>query len=188
MPIVLHELNNATQFLAMLHNVISQDPESEVLEKSAPDLSLTAGGVDDLGLMMAILSTASGTDLLMERRSERGVAVVASATIKLIRKSGRDVHLEGISEPLAVAPEGQGWELPWAMSASWWIAASELTDDESLTIKIDESGWSSTTGGSERMRAHADAVGECLPGLQGEVTGAAWRFSLPARWLADARS
>jgi len=189
MPIVLHELNNVTQYLSMLHSVTSQDPESGALESSAADLAQTASSVEDLGLLMAILSTATGTDLMLARRSERGAAVVAHATTRMIRKLGRDVSIEGIEEPVVRDPQGQGWELPWALGASWWIAAAELERGETLGVSLDSSGWSAAVGGSDRMRAHVNAVGEVLPQVQGEVTGATWRFAVPEGWLAagDAR-
>jgi hypothetical protein len=184
-PVVLHELNNATQFLGMLHSAASEDPEGGMLERCAPDLGDTAASVEDLGLLLAILSTAAGTDLLLQRRSERGVLVVARATTKWIRKTGRDLRVRGLEDPLVRHARGQGWELPWAFGASCWIAAMELTEGQPLELYCDATGWGSDAGGCERMRAHVLAVGESLSEVQGETSGTAWKFTVPEGWLVS---
>ena len=188
MPIVLHELNNITQFLGMLHQVASQDGGAELLERSASDLGEAALKVEDLGLLMAILSTAAGSDLLMERRSERGLLVVSAITLKLIRKSGRDLHVDGLGGAALTSGGGQGWELPWAVGASFCLAASELPAGDTLRVDMDACGWRSTMGGSKRMAAHVRAVGEVLPEARGAVDGEEWKFTVPEGWLTAGAS
>jgi len=185
MPIVLHELNNATQFLSMLHSVHTQDPESGLFQRSAEDLGSTASTVEDLGLLMAILSTATGTDLLMERRSARGLAVATQITTKLIRKSGRDLRWDEDAPLVAGEGAAQGWEFPWAMAGSLWVAASELEEGACLEPSIFADGWGAATGGCSSMQQHADAVSELLPDVRGEVSGEEWRFSAPPGWIAQ---
>lgn len=184
MPIVLHELNNATQFLGMLHTLAAQDTGGALLERSAGDLSDTAGSVEDLGLLLAILSTAAGTDLLLERRSPRGVLVVQSAMRKLIRRGGGDLLVTGVEELLGATALAEGWELPWAMGASLWIASEELGSGEDLILTQDARGWGASVGGGARMQAHVEAVGEVLAEVTGHTAGTEWSFSVPAGWLA----
>jgi hypothetical protein len=181
---VLHELNNATQYLGMLHSVHSQDPASGILERSAADLGSTASSVEDLGLLMAILSTAAGTDLLMERRSGRGLSLALEMTIKAARKRGRDVILPERLEVLGEMNPAQGWELPWALGASLWIASEAVPEGGSLTLSIEETSWGAGFGGGEAMRAHAELVSSALPEVIADVSDEAWSFQIPEGWVS----
>ena len=184
MPMVLHELNNATQFLSMLHSVHSQDPDAGMLERSAGGLSDTAANVDELGLLMAILSTAAGTDLLLERKSSRGLDVSLKMTIRALRKRGVDVVIPEGLRLRADADSARGWELAWALGASLWIAAEGLSRGQSLRLELDEAGWGSQVGVGESMSSHGSAVERALPGISFISSGASWRFQLPEGWVS----
>jgi len=183
MPMVLHELNNATQFLTMLHSVHKQDPSSGALDRSSGALSDTAASVDDLGLLMAILSTASGTDLLLERKSSQGLRVALAMTIRAVRKRGVEVTTREGRTLLADSEAARGWELPWALGASVWIAAKAATEGDCLRLELDDRGWGSDLGAGELMSAHGRAVEAALPGVSFEADRQGWRFSYPAGWV-----
>ena len=184
MPIVIHELNNATQYLGMLHSVHAQDPSAGFLEKSTPDLVRTASSVEELGLMMAILSTAAGTDLLLDRRSDRSLSVAIDLTVKAVRKRGRDVALPENLSLIALSQTSQGWALPWAVGARHLPASEALPDGASLMVHFNESGWGARVGGGDGMRSHAALVTATLAEITSEVRGTEWSFSIPPGWIS----
>ena len=184
MPIALHDLNNATQFLSMLHSVASSDPDSEILESSATNLARTGEGVEDLGLLMAILSTAAGSDLLLERRSERGVSIVLAAAQKLARKEGRDIHFLGGAELISTQGEGMGWELPWALGAAAWFATLSLASGEALTISYSDGAWRGNSGADDALKSHANSIAELVPLIDFSEGGGSWTLAPPTSWLS----
>jgi hypothetical protein len=183
MPIALHDLNNATQFLSMLHSVASSDPESEILESSASNLARTGEGVEDLGLLMAILSTVAGSDLLLERRSERGVIVVLAAVQKLVRKGGRDLIFEGGADQVATQSDGMSWELPWAVGSAAWLSAMGLEAGEALSLSFDSGAWSARCNREDEIKRHATSVAEVAPLIEFTSGSGAWKLSPPTEWL-----
>ena len=185
-PIALHELNNATQFIGMLHSVVAEGPQDGVLERSASDLGQTAESVEDLGLLMAILSATAGSDLLLERKSARGVSIVLAAVKKLIRKGGRDLEVNIPLESVRSLGEGRGWELPWAIGASAWLASRELPMGETLQLNFEASSWGSGQGVSGALQEHISEVERVMPGASGGTEGAAWSLTAPPGWLPSA--
>jgi hypothetical protein len=187
MPIALHELNNATQFLSMLHSVTSSDPNSDVLEGSAANLARTGESVEDLGLLMAILSTAAGSDLLLERRSERGVAVVLAAVQKLVRKNGRDLSFANQANEVLTSSEGKGWELPWAVGAAVWLTANNLPESEALELSFEDEAWIIRCVQGPDIKRHATSVAEIAPLIKVSVEEGSWKLSPPSDWLRCAQ-
>jgi hypothetical protein len=183
MPIALHDLNNATQFLSMLHSIASSDPESEILETSASNLARTGEGVEDLGLLMAILSTVAGSDLLLERRSERGVVVVLAAVQKLVRKKGRDLVFEAGADQILTESDGMSWELPWAVGAAAYLTAMDLDLGESLSLTFNSGAWSAPCTSKAKMASHAASVTEAASLIQLTVSDETWCLTPPAEWL-----
>ena len=184
MPMLLHELNNATQFLGMLHSVHSQDPSAGLFERSAQGLSETGAAVEDLGLLMAIVSTAAGTDLLLERRSSRGLDLTLSMTVRALRKRGIDVQLLGAARLTPSRDEAMGWELPWAIAASAWAAAAPLESGETLELELDRRGWGAKTPATSELLGHAEAALELLSELSFQSSEEGWRFTLPEGWVS----
>ena len=184
MPMLLHELNNATQFLGMLHSVHSQDPSAGLFERSAQGLSETGAAVEDLGLLMAIVSTAAGTDLLLERRSSRGLDITLSMTVRALRKRGIDVQLLGAARLTPSRDEAMGWELPWAIAASAWAAAAPLESGEALELELDTRGWGAKTPATSELLGHAEAALELLSELSFQSSEEGWRFTLPEGWVS----
>jgi hypothetical protein len=184
MPIALHDLNNATQFLSMLHSVASSDPDSEILESSATNLARTGEGVEDLGLLMAILSTAAGSDLLLERRSARGVSVVLVAVQKLARKGGRDIIFVDGAELISTQGEGMSWELPWALGAAAWFATMSLAPGEALTLSFSEGAWRGSCGADNALQRHKSSIAELVPLIEFSEGGGNWKLAPPTEWLS----
>ena len=184
MPMLLHELNNATQFLGMLHSVHSQDPSAGLFERSAQGLRETGASVQDLGLVMAIVSTAAGTDLLLERRSPRGLEITLDMTVRALRKRGIDVHLLGAARLTSSRDEAMGWELPWAIAASAWAAAASLEAGGNLELELDARCWGAKTPATSELLGHAEAALELLSELSFQSSEEGWRFTLPEGWVS----
>ena len=184
MPMLLHELNNATQFLGMLHSVHSQDPSAGLFERSAQGLGETAATVEDLGLLMAIVSTAAGTDLLLERRSPRGVDVTLNMTIRALRKRGIDVELVSAARLTPSRDEAMGWELPWAIAGSAWAAAASMKAGDALKVELDTNGWGAECPATPEVLVHAEAALELVSELSFQSSEAGWRFTLPEGWVS----
>jgi hypothetical protein len=186
MPIALHDLNNATQFLSMLHSITSSDPDSEILESSAGNLARTGEGVEDLGLLMAIISTVAGSDLLLERRSSRGVEVVLNAVQKLVRKEGGDVIFADDSNLVRTLGDGMSWELPWALGAAVWIVANAAPDGHVTTLSFDGESWHGQCGPCEELSKHSASVMELSPEITLTVTETNWSLRAPTIWIERA--
>ena len=137
---------------------------------------------------MAILSTAAGSDLLLERRSERGVAVVLAALQKLVRKGGRDLIFSNQSNEVLTKSDGKSWELPWAVGAAVWITATNLPEGAALELSFEDNAWAAQCDRSADIKRHAASVTEIAPLINITVEEGAWKLAPPSEWLRCAWS
>ena len=122
MPVLLHRLNNATQVLAGWNSLLGIPAADALLARRADDLADAARTTDDVGWALAVLASAAGADLLLERRSARGLEPILAFVREALRRAGRDLAVPAERLP-SLASEAPGGSEPWAAA---WVAASWL--------------------------------------------------------------
>src|SRR5687767_12134325 len=89
LPVLLHELNNHTQYLATLHSLeVSGDP----LPDGGEGLLRTAHDVEELGWLLGLCAGGAGTDLLRARSERTGLAPLVRFVRKALRREQRDLE------------------------------------------------------------------------------------------------
>lgn len=184
LPILLHEVNNATQLLVGLRALLGLPGGDKMFAKRADDLARTSRTMDDLGFALAVLSTAGGANMLMARRDSRGIAILGElARRSLERSESSAATMEG-DAPLTAPSALEGWQLPWAAAAliltaaesgawSWrWESPGQLHGTGPEGAGIDEDA---------RAFIAARVLGSEITCGPGEV-----RWDLPVAWIRTA--
>lgn len=190
MPVVIHRLNNATQLLANFQALMQLGGADDLLRDRADDLAETAQTVHELGFVLAVLATASGSSMLGERRERRGVAWMHAAVREGLRRDGRE-----LAEPSAPLPDlapavGDGWLVPWAFGTAWYAAGIAAPAGDALAWDLVEADGARVL----RLRGvDADVLEPAIASIrdrapQVEVAtedGACVAFRFPASCFAD---
>jgi hypothetical protein len=185
MPVVLHGLNNTTQLLASLNALLAIDRSQVLFEGRAGDIAYAARVVDELGWVLAVLASASGADVLLERRRSAGLKPLLETVRDALRRDGSDLELPEILPELE--PDvGRGWELPWAVAS--WLWTARRTSQAEFTWSIDSRGEhcrvACSGGEPAAMHEVSEAIAARLPESRFELDDGAQRcFLVPARWL-----
>lgn len=184
MPVVLHQMANATQLLAGLQAVLSMEGGDAVLEERADDLARTSLDVEDLGWALAVLGSAVGADLLLARRQPRGLEILLPMVGKALQRAERPMPTVPRHLPQLAPAALDGWQTPWAV-ASLLLAAGEdaSTTPPSWELTLANEGWRFTVPAGETVAARAPSVIERLPGARAEEGAEHLHLILPAAWL-----
>jgi len=179
LPVLLHRIGNASQLLSNLAALLEVRPSA--LEERSDDLAAAGGIVDDTGWLLALLASASGANLLLERREAHGLAPLVEGVRACLRREGRDLAAtEGVL-PRLTPHVGSGWELPWYLGSVLYLSGRALEAKRSL-------GWSIARGEGTWRLACARATDELpsvrLPGLRDRLEEGVRVVELPADWLA----
>jgi hypothetical protein len=104
LPVLLHDLNNHTQYLSALNALAN-------VGDAAPDggagLARTSREIEDLGWLLGLCAGATGADWLGERTERRGLTPLVQHVRKALRRLGRD--LERSDRELPDLPARLGW-------------------------------------------------------------------------------
>lgn len=114
LPVLVHRMNNSTQLLSNLRTVLQAAPGRDWLGERAEDLADTYGELRVTGYLLAVLSSASGADLLGGRHEPRGLVWFVRAVGEVLRREGG--RLREPVEELPSLTTGAGWELPWLVA------------------------------------------------------------------------
>jgi hypothetical protein len=190
LPVVIHQLNNATQLLANFQALLSLGGAEEILRARSGDIADTAKSVHELGYVLAVIASASGADLLLERREERGLDWIFETVRDGLRRDSRDLRVSPTPLPGLSAAVGEGWELPWAFGAMLYSTGLAGAADETLDWSLERHGdaWRLQIEGHGGANHDAlrRAVLDRLPQARFlDVTGALC-LELPADWLREA--
>ena len=201
MPVLLHKLNNATQYVTGLSTLLSLFPADEGgeggLELPGGDpsagLADAAQRVDDLGWALAVVATAEGADLVLERREPRGVDVFLWLLAEALNKSG--VQMRPRATGWRVAHDAlDGWQVPWGAATFVHGAAQGGRETGAPELRPRDLAWECGPGpgGGLWIAAPApsvevlDEVRALLPGARVEVGGARAELELPPQWARPA--
>jgi hypothetical protein len=141
LPVVIHELNNATQMLSSLNAVLALPGGEDFLRERAADMASVGDEVLELGWLVAMLSSAAGSDMLQARRHAHGLDIMVRLVRKALRREGRDLaRCEG-PLPQIDPRAGRGWEPAWALGLLLWHAGLAAPDTVSWNWSCAEGAW-----------------------------------------------
>lgn len=192
LPVVLHKLANTTQLVTGLHALLGLDGGEELFAARSADLLDASRAIEGLGWVMAVLGSASGADLLMERREPGGLSILVPLVADAARRAGRPIAAPP-GEPPRIAPSAlDGWQLPWAVGSVLWAASCDSGGDRPVPWTLERTAasgeplvWRLAVPSGEHVRRCAATVLPALPGAAvGE--GARWSLALPEEWFLAA--
>jgi hypothetical protein len=179
LPVLLHRMGNASQLLSNLAALL--EVRASALEERSEDLGAAGGIVDETGWLLALLASASGANLLLERREAHGLAPLVDAVRACLRREGRDLASAAGALPRLSPSVASGWELPWYLGSVLYLCGRALPEKAALA-------WSIARGvGSWRLacaRTTDERPSLALPGVRDRVEGDLRVVELPVGWLA----
>jgi hypothetical protein len=190
LPVLLHRLNNATQLLSGLRSLLSIEPDGSLVADRWSDLGDAAIETRRLSWALAVLASAAGSHLCLERRERSGLAILSELVRDALRRAGKD--LPSVELP-ALAPHappgGEGWELAWTLASVLLLAARE-TERGAFAFAFEDTA----RGGELRVRCSEGAamrvlergVVERLPGAEIARARDGLVLRLPPGWLVFA--
>jgi hypothetical protein len=143
-PVLLHKLNNATQYLSALNSLLALGPENTPLSYF-DGLGGTSRDVDELGWLLGVAANACGANLLLERRERAGLAAMVRVTAEILRREGRDLERVDRALPEISALDTRGsrdaaWRSAWLVG-SWLLSCGrELPRDAVLAWDLSFTG------------------------------------------------
>ncbi len=212
LPVLIHRMNNATQMLSNLSSLArlgaAAPSGKDWLEERAEDLVQTSDSVDEIGYLLAVLASASGANLLLERRLPRGLSWMMSAVQDLLRRDGHAVASCSRPVPDQAPGVASGWELCWAVGALLLASAKRegqallgqallgqplqcqplqcqplqwqwLQEDDSWVLVCATTAASAVEGLRSQLAAR-------LPESSLDVRSEGWSWRVPACWLSSA--
>jgi hypothetical protein len=133
--VLLHELNNHTQYLATLHSL---EAGGDPLPDGGEGLLRTAREVEELGWLLGLCAGGAGADLLRERSERAGLAPLVRFVRKALRREQRD--LEDAARALPALPPRLGWRGAWTVGELLHACARTLPERTPL-------GWTLSAEG-----------------------------------------
>lgn len=193
LPALIHRANNSTQLLsnlAVLARTGAGPGGLSWLDQRASDLQEASRNVDQVGYLLAVLASASGSNLLLERRAARGLGWMIAAVGEALARAGRRVAPHSQPTPEQAADVARGWELPWAAGAL--LLRSGLSCDEGTALEwqwLEEpTHWilvcACATPGT--VSDLAPRISTLLPEAALDICPRGWSWRLPAAWLRRA--
>ena len=124
LPVVVHELNNATQMLTSYNALFGMPEGAALLEARAEDLASVGEELQELGWLVGALASSAGQNLLLARRRADGLGPLVRMLRKGLRRQSKDLVLPESELPHLSVTHGAGWEVVWAVGTLLWSAAS----------------------------------------------------------------
>ena len=193
LPVLIHRMNNATQLMSNLSALARCGPAPggvDWIEERAEDLAGTSREVDVLGYLLAVLASASGAKLLLERRAARGLEWMTEAVGEALHREGRALAPAARAVPDQSPRVANGWELCWAVGALLLAAGESSSADAPLEWQWLEQGESwvlvcagEAPAGVTRLRA---LLTSRLPESSLDLRSEGWSWRVPAAWMGAA--
>jgi len=137
-----------------------------------------------LGWVLGALSSASGTEILLERHEPRGLEYMLEILASQLDTEGLALPLAG-NAPLLEAGVGQGWELPTGIARVLLLATRAGDAPLSWGLAPHDGGWELWYDAA-RSRGLERAVAELLarlPAIELRADPSRNRLRLPGDWL-----
>mgnify|MGYP006928158157 CR=1 FL=1 len=191
LPVLMHRMNNATQLLSNLHAMGQYVGKSDWLSSHAVDLKDCSEDIHELGYLLAVLASANGADLLLERREARGLQSMVSAVIDAVRRDGGRMNAPARALPNQSPGVLGGWELPWAFGTLLYASTlGQLVTEEDppsydWQLLQEEEAWVlvSSKVPRDQFGSLRSKIESRLPQTQLDVCTEGWSWRMPAAWL-----
>jgi hypothetical protein len=179
LPVLLHRIGNASQLLSNLDALLEVRPAA--LDERSEDLAAAGEIVDDAGWLLALLASASGARLLLDRREAHGLAPLLACVRACLRREGRDLDEANAPLPTLAPDVAAGWEFPWYVASILYLSGRALEPRRSLAWAIQRtaSAWRISCVHTTEARPDFE-----LAGIQDRVEGDRRVLEIPAGWLA----
>ncbi|MBI5431961.1 MAG: hypothetical protein HZA52_03915 [Planctomycetes bacterium] len=180
LPVLLHRVNNATQVLVGIDELLRSGRAAEF----SPDLARISGDVHEVGWLFGVLAAGLDADTLVERVERDGLASVARWATLAVRRVERELELVGAAELLLAAPPRLAPRAAFALAFACIRAAEALPSGGSLRAEV---AWH---GGRWELALDArldDDAAEWLDAFEGTElarTSATTTWRVPAPWFA----
>jgi hypothetical protein len=135
LPVLLHELNNHTQYLATLHSL---EADGDPLPGGGEGLLRTAREIEELGWLLGLCAGGAGADLLRERSERAGLSPLVRFVRKALRREQRD--LEDAARALPELPPRLGWRGAWTVGELLHASARALPERVPLVWNLSARG------------------------------------------------
>ncbi|MFT7668336.1 MAG: hypothetical protein ACI8X5_001027 [Planctomycetota bacterium] len=187
LPVLVHRMNNTTQLVSNLHAIVQLGGDRNWLAERAGDLADSAADIGELGYLLAVLSSASGADMLLARRLPRGVAILLEALADVGRRSDRNLNLPASGLPDQASTIHSGWEFPWAFAALLEQVFMEQPAGNEFDWQLlrEEEAWllicpHVPEDNFDRLKPRLSAL---LPETKLDLRPGGWSWRIPADWL-----
>jgi hypothetical protein len=179
LPVLLHRIGNASQLLSNLDALLEAQPDA--LAERSEDLAAAGEIVDDSGWLLALLGSACGARLLLDRREAHGLGPLVACVRACLRREGRDLDEAKTSLPDLAPGVASGWELPWYLASVLYLSGRALEPRRSLSWSIERrpDAWRLACARTTDARPDVD-----LPGAHDRVEDGLRVLEIPAHWLA----
>src|SRR6185295_16118489 len=171
--------------LTALDGLLEVDPRA--LETRSGDLVAAGETVDEIGWLLALLASASGARLLLDRRERGGLVPLVACVRACLRREGRDLAAPARALPGLAPDVGAGWQLPWGIGLLLYLAGRTQVPRAALAWTIDESadGWSLACPApqSDDAALFERWVAEELAPARFIVDDAGYALRFPRAWL-----
>lgn len=184
LPVVIHDLNNATQLLTTLNTLLGMPGGERFLSERADDLHSVGEEVFDLGWLLAALASSTGDEMLLARRHESGLEIMATCVRSALRRKHHDLVVAEGKLPRISNEHGAGWEAAWALGLFLWSAAQEADEpvrwtwSRSAEYWLFEAEYSGTDFADSARLLELKVPGAELVSLEGSL-----QLRLQAQWL-----
>lgn len=198
---LVHRLNNATQLISGVNSLVAIEGAEALLAARWQDLHSVSTEAHALGWVLAVLASAAGNDMLLERREPTGLEPMLQLVDHALRREGR--RLGECDGPLPrLAPHfGHGWEIPWAIASTIFAGHAALPVTESALegggphfgFRLGEGhdqlelATGSDAGASGALADCRERILERLPAAALEPGSDGWTLLLPKGGLEPAR-
>lgn len=135
LPVLLHELNNHTQYLSALGAL---EGAGDPLPNRGAGLARTAQEVADMGWLLGLCAGGHGADLLRDRTEAGGLAPLVRCVRKALRRVGRD--LERAERGLPELSPRLGWRGAWRVGEILFAFATVVDGPLAWEIAADGDG------------------------------------------------
>jgi len=190
LPVLIHRANNTTQLLANLNTLAASMPTMHWLEERADDLAEASANLEQAGYLLAVLASASGANLLLDRREPRALQIMGEAVRDLMRREGHSFTMPPQPLPSCSGDVAHGWELPWAFGALLAASTRSLVPGQILAWQVlsEEESWVLVADATPQddLEDLGTLLEKRLPEARLDVRKEGWSWRVPRAWLESA--
>ncbi|MCP5023794.1 MAG: hypothetical protein GY930_18755 [bacterium] len=187
LPVLLHKLANQTQLITGFHAILRMEGGESLVESRSHDLIQAGHNVEQVGWLLAALSSGAGHNLMLARREPRGLIWTVDLVDEILRKQGIEPPGFGQSLPGLTSHAPKGWLLPWVLGCMLFETYREGGNAPAWTLEA-------SNGGEWRLRLPMrPETTTDMARFAANLGEARWEpsegcLTFPAAWLQPSRA